>query len=138
MLGMKTRNYLAASFLLSIAACGATTARSWRADTADAGVGSPTCDGTGNCNVRGTGCVRCAYAGPCKGAYDACQGSPDCIVFGACAQACKLSDAGTACNNRCEGEHPTGYAAYKAMIKCAFCETCRSDCNLPPTASYCW
>jgi hypothetical protein len=96
------------------------------------------CDGSGNCNRKEQGCVRCAYAGVCKAQYDACHASPACNAFIACVERCDGLEDRKRCATKCEAEHAEEYEQlYRPMAKCAFCQACRADCQLPPDASLC-
>jgi hypothetical protein len=98
------------------------------------------CDGNGNCNRHEMGCVRCAYEGVCKSQYDACHADAGCNAFIACVEGCNglEGSAGKRCALKCEDDHRAAYEAfYRPMAKCAFCQACRSDCQLPPDASLC-
>src|SRR5262249_31665939 len=99
------------------------------------------CDGTGSCNVMETiGCVPCAYQTVCKSFYDACQANADCQAYIACHRSCDGldPDAGMRCADQCETDHQIGSEQFfRPMAKCAFCDACKQDCALPPTASLC-
>lgn len=102
------------------------------------------CDGTGVCQDQDqdttNDCISCAFSGPCSGEVQACAGDPDCCTpqadgscgadsFVGCIGACGPNDQ--ACFDTCTQTYPNGAQIYNALLLCAVCDTCPSDCDGP-------
>ncbi len=86
--------------------------------------GGPTsCD---NNPMGCTGCTACANAGPCAGAWQACENSPGgtCVTFSYCLDQC---DGDECCIDNCTTEYLDGSTAYYTYTAC-LCPACMGDC----------
>jgi hypothetical protein len=80
-------------------------------------------------------CASCAFAGNCADKVSACGMNPDCCdanpcsanSFVGCITACMQGD--TACEMKCQTDHPTGAMLYNDLVVCVICQECPMDCN---------
>lgn len=86
---------------------------------------SSACDNSGSCGDAASGCTGCALAGNCAAASDSCLNSADCLGFLDCVGAC----LDQACYDGCASAHPSGAAAYDALLQCIYCQECPVDCD---------
>jgi hypothetical protein len=70
-------------------------------------------------------CQGCAIAGPCAGDAMACNGSPDCVAYLQCYDACSPNDL--ACQQNCGFAHVVGAITYNQFKGC-LCLNCTMSC----------
>ncbi|MEJ7730523.1 MAG: hypothetical protein WKG00_15040 [Polyangiaceae bacterium] len=75
----------------------------------DGGTRYADCDACQNAEITTAG-------GCCEAPYDTCLGSPDCVAFAMCAQACEND----ACVQECANAYPNGVNLYLDVIDCMF------------------
>ena len=78
------------------------------------------------CGDTTSGCIACAVAGPCKTAFDACEGIEGCRNLSICLADCTAGD--TACVDTCRSTHADGTTTFDAYATCVFGDVCADTC----------
>jgi hypothetical protein len=81
-------------------------------------------------------CVNDSVGNVCSNQAEACSNNPECAANLDCQQSCGWNQP---CKQKCAEAHPTGAAAFTALMECTICQACGSQCpGTPFYATFCF